>query len=101
MSVVTNYDNSSTYSYDIHGNVDTLLHHYRTGLISTHGTNQFKLMSYKYDLISGKVNEVHYQPGMPDEFYHRYEYDAENRLADVFTTDRAIAQLSVVFPAYK
>ncbi|MDQ6845604.1 MAG: hypothetical protein M3Z92_14870 [Bacteroidota bacterium] len=42
-------------------------------------------MVYKYDLISGKVNEVAYQPGIPDAFYHKYMYDAENRLTDVYT----------------
>ena len=82
------YDNSTTYSYDIHGNVDTLLHNYRTGLMAEHSYNKYKTMAYRYDLISGKVNEVHYQPGMPDELYHRYEYDAENRLTNAFTTDR-------------
>lgn len=88
-TLVSDYDNSTTYSYDIHGNVDTLLHHYRTGYMANgHGDNEFKSMAYRYDLISGKVNEVHYQPGMPDQFYHRYEYDAENKLTDAYTTDR-------------
>ena len=83
------YDNSSMYSYDIHGNVDTLLNHYKIGLMADgHGHNEFKTIAYKYDLTSGKVNEVHYQPGMADQFYHRYEYDADNKLTDVFTTDR-------------
>ncbi len=82
------YDNSTTYSYDIHGNVDTLLHNYRTGLMAQHSYNKFKTMAYRYDLISGKVNEVHFQPGMPDELYHRYEYDAENRLTNAYMTDR-------------
>ncbi len=30
---------------------------------------------------------MHYQPGEKDQFYHRYEYDAENKLTDVYTTD--------------
>ena len=81
------YDNSTTYSYDIHGNVDTLVHDYTVGLMEQNA-NRFKTIAYKYDLISGKVNEVHYQPGMKDQFYHRYEYDAENRLTDAYTTDR-------------
>jgi hypothetical protein len=29
---------------------------------------------------------VHYQPDEVDAFYHRYEYDAENRITDVYTT---------------
>lgn len=86
--VITEYDNSSTYSYDIHGNVDTLVHDYRSGMMVNHGMNRFKTMTYRYDLISGKVNEVHYQPGKADQLYHRYEYDAENRLTNAYTTDR-------------
>jgi hypothetical protein len=33
------------------------------------------------------LNQVHYQPGQADQFYHRYEYDAENRITDVYTTN--------------
>src|SRR5690606_15163181 len=47
----------------------------------------YKYIAYKYDLISGKVNEVHYNAGFADEFYHRYEYDADNRITDVYTTE--------------
>lgn len=55
--------------------------------MNTVGNNHFKLLKYQYDLISGKVNLVQYQPGEVDQFYHRYEYDAENRLTRVFTSD--------------
>ncbi|MBD0288155.1 MAG: hypothetical protein ICV79_22420, partial [Flavisolibacter sp.] len=76
------------YSYDIHGNVDSLLNIYGIGSpMVAHGYNRFKVIAYHYDLISGKVNEVHYQPGFADEWYHRYEYDADNRLTDVYSTD--------------
>jgi hypothetical protein len=91
----TQFTSAMEYSYDIHGNVDSLLNisgpvWWTLGYY--YGGNAFKLITYKYDLISGKVNEVHYQPSNPartyaDEFYHRYEYDAENRLTDVYTTD--------------
>ncbi len=43
-------------------------------------------MVYDYDLISGKVNKVAYQPGAVDAYYHRYIYDAENRITDVETS---------------
>ena len=43
-------------------------------------TNKYKLIAYDYDLISNKVNGVDYQRGSPDAFFHRYQYDAENRL---------------------
>src|SRR6185312_6542052 len=54
---------------------------------ANHGYNRFKEIAYNYDLISGKVNEVDYNPGNVDQFYHRYEYDAENRITDVYTSD--------------
>jgi RHS repeat-associated protein len=79
------YQSATYYSYDIHGNVDTLLQDYQVGLMADHG-NQFKKLVYRYDLISGKVNHVAYQPGQVDQFYHRYQYDAENKLTDVYTT---------------
>ncbi|TWF45401.1 RHS repeat-associated protein [Chitinophaga polysaccharea] len=73
------------YSYDIHGNVDTLLQDYRLGAMGDNN-NRFKKLQYNYDLVSGKVNEVAYQAGMPDAFYHRYTYDAENRITNVETS---------------
>ena len=39
-----------------------------------------KSISYDYDLVSGKVNEVSYQGGEADQLLHRYEYDGDNRL---------------------
>ncbi|UYQ95401.1 hypothetical protein MKQ68_09855 [Chitinophaga horti] len=74
---------ASFYSYDIHGNVGTIWQAYKKAdavhdlLTST---------DYDYDLISGKVNKVSYQPGLKDAFYHRYQYDADNRLVNVETS---------------
>jgi YD repeat-containing protein len=73
------------YSYDIHGNVDVLVQDFREGVMAER-SNRFKKIQYSYDLISGKVNAVAYQPGAPDQFYHRYQYDAENRLTEVYTS---------------
>lgn len=77
------------YSYDIHGNVDTLLQDINQGVMKSSG-NRFKKMVYRYDLISGKVEQVAYEPGNRDGFYHRYFYDAENRLTDVETSSDSI-----------
>lgn len=86
------HSTASFYTYDIHGNVDELLQDYQEGLIYTvdGGSNRFKKMAYTYDLISGKVNTVTYQPDYltpanelrhhDDRYYHRYDYDAENKL---------------------
>jgi YD repeat-containing protein len=77
------------YSYDIHGNVDTLLQDYKVGVMND-ANNRFKKLVYNYDLISGKVNMVSYQPGKTDAFYHRYSYDAENRLTLVETSNNKV-----------
>jgi hypothetical protein len=75
------------YTYDIHGNVDILLQDLRAAMLAVSpGNNRYKMLAYQYDLISGKVNKVSYQPGMADEFYHKYAYDAENRLTEVYTS---------------
>ncbi len=65
------------YSYDEHGNVKELLQH--NGLLEELGQG-FKRTVYDYDLITGNVNQVSYQAGQYDAFYHRYSYDADNRL---------------------
>jgi len=94
---VTNSPSSGTYySYDIVGNVDTLLQDFGTVSSSSNyqmaiHSNRFKRMVYRYDLISGKVNHVAYQPPRgttyyADMLYHRYSYDAENRLTLVETS---------------
>jgi hypothetical protein len=79
------------YSYDPHGNVDTLVQDYDSASVMGLVTgNRFKIMTYDYDLISGKVNQVSYQPGKADAFYHQYTYDAENRLVGVSTSRDSI-----------
>jgi RHS repeat-associated protein len=83
------YDQASFYSYDIHGNVDTLLQDYRTGAMNIND-HRFKKIVYRYDLISGKVNQVAYQRGEADQFYHNYSHDGENRLTHVYTSTDSI-----------
>lgn len=73
------------YTYDLSGNVSELLQDLNIGEMAATG-NRYKRLKYDYDLISGKVNEVAYQPGADDQFFHRYEYDGENRLVGVFTS---------------
>lgn len=80
------WNNAVFYSYDIHGNVDTLLNDYGSSLYTQTQNpmnlrgHRWKKLVYRYDLISGKVNHVAYQPRQTDAIYHRYSYDAENRL---------------------
>ena len=81
-----NHNNATYYTYDIHGNVDVLLQDYKALMEGNSPGNRFKIIKYRYDLISGKVNEVAYQPGMIDGYMHHYEYDAENRITQVLTS---------------
>jgi YD repeat-containing protein len=75
---------ASFYTYDIEGNVDTLLQDYGSSATNVNvmnaNNNRWKKIVYQFDLVSGKVNSVAYQPNMSDQFYHKYTYDAENRL---------------------
>jgi len=84
------YPKSATYySYDVHGNVDTLVQDFGSENgpynVMTASDNEFKKIAYNFDLISGKVNQVSYQAGKRDAYYQRYVYDAENRLTDVIS----------------
>lgn len=79
----TTYDHATFYDYDIHGNVKSIVHENPNIDIDE---QQFKKIDYTYDLISGNVHQVAYQPGRPDEYYHKYSYDADNRLTEVKTS---------------
>ncbi|MBI1308197.1 MAG: hypothetical protein GC181_16465, partial [Bacteroidetes bacterium] len=77
------YQHAVFYDYDIHGNVQELVRE----IPALHFIEQgYKFIRYEYDLVSGNVNSVYYQENEADRFTHRYAYDADNRLDDVFTT---------------
>lgn len=70
---------STLYSYDILGNVKTLVQHIKA-LVAVDATNGKKRIDYDYDLVSGKVNMVSYQYNKGDQFFYKYHYDADNRV---------------------
>ncbi|MFC0773043.1 LamG-like jellyroll fold domain-containing protein [Terrimonas alba] len=76
---------STIYSYDINGNVKTLVQHVKT-LVAVDASNGKKRIDYDYDLVSGKVNSVAYQHGKGDQFYYRYSYDADNRVVSSYSS---------------
>ncbi|MDP1725787.1 MAG: hypothetical protein Q8M15_03315 [Bacteroidota bacterium] len=91
---VTTYTNATHYKYDIHGNVKRLVQ----DLVKLPA----KILEYDYDLISGKVNQLSYQPGSADRFIHRYLYDADNRLTQVQTSrDSFVWDNDAVYEYYK
>ena len=81
------YQNALFYNYDIHGNVIELVTHNRL-LVESAGDplSGLKRVQYEYDLISGNVNKVYYQKNEMDQFIHKYEYDADNRIVNVQTS---------------
>ncbi len=84
---IVNYDNAIFYHYDIHGNVSEIAQHNKLMSTNTNDPNSgMKRIEYDYDLISGNVNTVTYQSGAKDQFIHRYEYDADNRIVNVQTS---------------
>ncbi|MGD1845366.1 MAG: RHS repeat domain-containing protein, partial [Salibacteraceae bacterium] len=71
------------YAYDIHGNVAEALQ--QTKALAADG-REFFHSEYAYDLLSGLTHQVDFQKGEVDQFTHRYHYDADNRLKEVWTT---------------
>lgn len=101
------YQHATHYTYDIHGNVNTLLQDNKklfdeaTASGSSIVDQRFKQIDYDYDLISGKVNKVTYQPNQTDQFIHRYAYDSDNRITKVETsTDNVVWDMDAKYFYY-
>lgn len=85
----TTYDNATFYDYDVHGNVKELVQK----INDTHLEeleHDLKKVEYEYDLVSGNVKHVTYQKDEADQFIHEYEYDADNRITNVRTSNDAV-----------
>ncbi|MGB0522471.1 MAG: RHS repeat-associated core domain-containing protein, partial [Flammeovirgaceae bacterium] len=66
------------YSYDPHGNVEWIIQD-----IPGFGRSS---IAYEYDLVSSKVLKVRYNECRPDQYYHKYEYDEDDRIVAVYTS---------------
>lgn len=69
---------TDVFSYDVHGKIKWIIKD-----IPELGTKRIR---YKHDLVSGNVLEVAFNEGNPDQFFHQYEYDGENRLMKTLTS---------------
>ncbi|HQI46593.1 MAG TPA: hypothetical protein PLC59_11105 [Bacteroidales bacterium] len=73
----------------VHGNVNSLLQdnpelvNYKD---ADGNTQRYKRIDYEYDLVSGNVNKVIYQAEKADMLIHKYEYDADNKITNVYTS---------------
>ncbi len=71
------YHFATHFSYDAMGNVSMLVH---DNPYLNYLQQRFKRIDYDYDLLSGKVNMLSYNRGHADQYYQRYDYDADNRI---------------------
>ncbi|MEP3790965.1 MAG: RHS repeat-associated core domain-containing protein [Gilvibacter sp.] len=79
--------NVIAYNYDVHGNVKEIANYFKwTDAEILDFDQQVRRIVYEYDLISGNVETVTIQPGRDDQFIHKYEYDADNRIVGVETS---------------
>jgi hypothetical protein len=53
-------------------------------------SQNIKHVRYEYDLVSGNVNQFHYNTGEADQYHHAYVYDSDNRIIEVFTSRDSI-----------
>ncbi|MCE2962736.1 MAG: hypothetical protein ACK567_03515, partial [Chitinophagales bacterium] len=79
------YSTALHYSYDVLGNVKTLVSENNYAAAS-YANQKYKTVHYDYDLVSGKVNKVYYQKEKTDQFIYKYTYDAENRIKNLFSS---------------
>lgn len=82
---VNDYNAASHYSYDELGNVKTLIQENRE-MDRFGAEQQYKRIDYSYDYLSGNVLMVEYQKGKADQFFHKYEYDEDNRIKAAYTS---------------
>ena len=69
-------------SYDFFQAIESEIKQENNAFPSYHA---FKAIQYQYDLVSGKVNKVIYQPHKIDQFIYKYNYDADNRITEVLS----------------
>lgn len=80
---LSGYQYATHFSYDAMGNVQTLTH---DNPYLGYMNQRYKRIDYDYDLLSGKVNMLSYNRGQADQFYQRYEYDADNRITTALSS---------------
>ncbi len=74
------------YSYDLHGNVNWFVQDLSLINDSDVPSELGRFLTevkYEYDLVSGNVKAVSYNPGWEDSYYQQYFYDEDNRLEKV------------------
>jgi len=83
----TKYNNAIHYSYDVHGDVETII---QDDSIADLSGQRYKRIDYQHDLVSGNVNEADYQSGQIDQYRENYSWDADDRMTMVSTSKDSI-----------
>jgi len=87
----TNLQHAIYFDYDVAGNMKEIVQDFAnlqsvTELNSELATHhRFKSIRYKYNIFTGKVNQIAYQEGNSDQFYRWYVYDANQQIIAVKT----------------
>ncbi len=77
------FNNATYFSYDVHGDINSLV---QDDSITGITGQRYKRIDYQYDLVSDKINQIDYQNDSLDQFHHKYNYDADNRIASICTS---------------
>jgi len=81
------FNNAIHYSYDIIGDVPTQI---QDDSIAGIVGQRYKRLDYKYDFVSGEINELDYQSGQLDQYHQKYSFDADFRITNVSTSRDSI-----------
>jgi RHS repeat-associated protein len=76
------YDFATHYSYDAQGNINFLVKENK----KFPQPHQVKRIDYEFDVITGDIRKITYQPGQKDQFIHKYKYDKDHRLKKILTS---------------
>ena len=79
---VSTYDFATHYSYDVQGNINFLVKENK----QFPQPHQVKRIDYDFDVITGDIRKITYQPGQKDQFIHKYKYDKDHRLKKILTS---------------
>ena len=100
ISYVRNEEGDITaYSYDARGQIKRLYQHVD---LSAHSIPDFdNIIEYEFDPSSGMEQVVSINPGREDQFFHRFQYDADQNLTTASSsTDKVVWHQDVHYDYY-
>ncbi|HTA82923.1 MAG TPA: RHS repeat-associated core domain-containing protein [Bacteroidia bacterium] len=83
----TKFNSADYYSYDVIGNVATLI---KDDSIYGISGQRYKRMDFQYDLVANKINELDYQSNNIDQYHTKFQWDQDNRITSASTSKDSI-----------